>query len=876
MAATLLGSLLVSLGLDSAEFKSGLSGAEKQLRNTTKRFEKIGSNVSNLGRNMSIGLTAPLVAFGVASFKAAAESKDAMAQVEASLVSMGRTAEFTKERLTGFASGEMRNSLFDDDEILRKVTATLLTFGKVSGAEFKRAQAAAVDLSAKLETDLQSATILVGKALQDPIKGLTALSRSGIQFSASQKAAITSMVAMGDAAGAQKIILAELETQFAGSAEAARKANPAAAMKQSFAELQENIGAILLPVVERITVYLGALIEKFNALSPSTQEAVIKIAAMVSVAGPLLFIIGNIVTATAPLIAAIKTISVVATAASGATGAFSLSLVALKAGIGAALLALTPYIVALAALAAIIYLVTRRTDEEKEATARYAKAQDAAKIATDKASGASMALAAAHGASRVQALAMAKAERENIKQKLASARASIVLAQAELARARATGFVQNAIGAGTGASFINLFGTLQSKSRNAAAAENLKTAKDTEKMLAKSLADTTAAINAPTPNFSVPSVSSGETPKTGGGAGGGKTRKGAEGPTAAEIERRFNDELVGYAQQAISAMQGLATSAEERAELELRSVELARVRTIESIKADEDYSKAQKVRLLAQVDALADLERQAIERQKQLDIERQADDIRQVAFETERGLLADQMAMAETQIERKDLALKILALEHQERRQALQRIANNDKLDDAIRARAQAEIDNLAEIEKSEIARTSRANETDAEAFGRSLSNTPEQINEAIDGIKIDGLNALNQGLTDAIMGFRSLGDVAKNILQEITAQLLKMAITQMIIKPLANAMGFPIPGFAKGTSFAPGGMALVGERGPELVNLPRGSQVIPNHKLDGTGAQQIHKPTFVFPGITDAKMAREAAGQAARRYRRELNPMRV
>lgn len=42
------------------------------------------------------------------------------------------------------------------------------------------------------------------------------------------------------------------------------------------------------------------------------------------------------------------------------------------------------------------------------------------------------------------------------------------------------------------------------------------------------------------------------------------------------------------------------------------------------------------------------------------------------------------------------------------------------------------------------------------------------------------------------------------------------------------------VPGFAEGTSFAPGGTALVGERGPELVNLPRGSQVIPNHQLSG------------------------------------------
>jgi phage-related tail protein len=47
---------------------------------------------------------------------------------------------------------------------------------------------------------------------------------------------------------------------------------------------------------------------------------------------------------------------------------------------------------------------------------------------------------------------------------------------------------------------------------------------------------------------------------------------------------------------------------------------------------------------------------------------------------------------------------------------------------------------------------------------------------------------------------------------------------------------GLRLPGFANGTSFAPGGPAWVGERGPEIVNLPRGSQVTPNHMIGQTG----------------------------------------
>ncbi|MFF6951829.1 hypothetical protein ACFZAD_24620 [Streptomyces iakyrus] len=44
--------------------------------------------------------------------------------------------------------------------------------------------------------------------------------------------------------------------------------------------------------------------------------------------------------------------------------------------------------------------------------------------------------------------------------------------------------------------------------------------------------------------------------------------------------------------------------------------------------------------------------------------------------------------------------------------------------------------------------------------------------------------------------------------------------------------------GFASGTNYAPGGMTLVGERGPEMVNLPRGSQVTQAYRTRSTSSQ--------------------------------------
>jgi hypothetical protein len=97
-----------------------------------------------------------------------------------------------------------------------------------------------------------------------------------------------------------------------------------------------------------------------------------------------------------------------------------------------------------------------------------------------------------------------------------------------------------------------------------------------------------------------------------------------------------------------------------------------------------------------------------------------------------------------------------------------------------------------------------------------------------------------------------------------------------------------PLTGlFANGTDYAPGGMAMVGERGPELVNLPQGSGVVSNHKLmsalaannnggQGGGVQGI-RVFFDNNGNLDAKLenvsrrnARQASGQAIGQYSKQ------
>lgn len=266
------------------------------------KFRKFGDAAASAGGAMTVGVTLPLVAFGAAAISASRDAAGAVAQVEASLASMGPVAGRNLGQLKDQANTLMQSSLFDDDEILKKVTSVMLTFGKVTGASFDRAQLAAVNLSTKLGGDLQGSTLMVGKALNDPVKGVTALTRAGVSFTGQQKDMIAAMVEAGNVAGAQNLILAELEKQVGGAAAAARKADPGGALAISFGEFQQSVGDKLLPKLTPLVEKATILLDKFSALPGPVQDAALGFAVFAILAGPLVSGIGGLAMAMATLL----------------------------------------------------------------------------------------------------------------------------------------------------------------------------------------------------------------------------------------------------------------------------------------------------------------------------------------------------------------------------------------------------------------------------------------------------------------------------------------------------------------------------------------------------------------------------------------------
>lgn len=223
-----------------------------------KGDNKLGNTLSTLGK-IGIGAAVGGVAIGGVFTKMAMDAESAQTELESVFKSMNAASFTTVDALNKQAEAMAAATTFDDDSI-KEAQATLLTFGNVTGDAFERATAASLDMSQFFGTDLRSASVQLGKALNDPIKGLAALNRIGVQFTDAQKEQIEGFVAAGDAASAQAIILAEVEKQIGSVAEDA--AGTTEGMLQQaqnqLGEVGEAFGAAILPLLKEI---LPGLIE---------------------------------------------------------------------------------------------------------------------------------------------------------------------------------------------------------------------------------------------------------------------------------------------------------------------------------------------------------------------------------------------------------------------------------------------------------------------------------------------------------------------------------------------------------------------------------------------------------------------------------------
>jgi len=247
-----------------------LSNINKTANNGIGGFKKLGIAI---GAAYAVNR---VVKFAAASVKAYQIQAKAEAKVKQAIISTNKAAGKSFDELTAKASALQKETLFGDEDILNNVTAQLLTFTNIANEEFDRTQRVALDLATVLDGDLKSASLQLGKALNDPVANLSALSRSGIQFSKEQKAVIKNLAETNRLAEAQGVILSELERQYGGQAKAAAEADGGLTqLSNSFGDLQENIGGVILeglrPFVDAAGDVVSWMNEMFESSTPLTD-----------------------------------------------------------------------------------------------------------------------------------------------------------------------------------------------------------------------------------------------------------------------------------------------------------------------------------------------------------------------------------------------------------------------------------------------------------------------------------------------------------------------------------------------------------------------------------------------------------------------------
>lgn len=246
--------VIYELGLRD-KLSAGIEGArghvnklESSLGGVKNMLNSVKSSLGLLGVGFAIFKGVQFVHDGIEAIEKLHQSE---AQVMAGLKSTNEVAGLSFEDLEKSAKSLSAGVKYSRSEIF-DLQSLLLTFPAISKASFEPAEQAALNMSTRLGTDLKSSAIQLGKALQDPIRGITALRRVGVNFNDAQKETIKHFVETNQLAKAQSLILNELGLEFGGSAKAAFDADPLSQYNKTMSSLKITMGELAMDVLKEL------------------------------------------------------------------------------------------------------------------------------------------------------------------------------------------------------------------------------------------------------------------------------------------------------------------------------------------------------------------------------------------------------------------------------------------------------------------------------------------------------------------------------------------------------------------------------------------------------------------------------------------------
>lgn len=380
-------------------------------------------------------------------------------------------------------------------------------------------------------------------------------------------------------------------------------------------------------------------------------------------------------------------------------------------------------------------------------------------------------------------------------------------------------------------------------------------------------------------------------------AGGGGSKKAPKGPkdTSLRDAFQFDQELLRAQMDVLRATQDLSFDYVQRGIIALHLLDLEK----QSYDAELDYSVAAGERTKPQADMLRleydrrdQLERDKVLHDEQRQRTEEFNESSRMMLEVARDKLESELQLADTAAEQRDLQLKILEYNYRIERARLETVLADEASSESAKNEARQRLAAMPGMLANDQRGVRNATRGPWEEYAASIPDDAGKMQEALEQVRVDGVEALTNSLVDAMTGVKSLGAAFKEVAAQIVADLLKIYIRKMLVGALSNALGGagglaggggggtpqfspsnPGVGFAKGGSIAVMGRGgtdrnILSMNGLPIARVSKGERIDVSNGGGGGGGMRVEViPSPYFNVVVDGRataIAMPLAGRAA------------
>ena len=274
------------------------------MKNVEEKTSSMFNRMKSVGEEMSLKVTAPIMAAAGLAVHEFTKWNVAMAEVRQRVVSTGGAAGKTVEELDQMSRSLAEGVDYSHESIL-EAEAELLKFKDISGNTFDVATKAAIDLAASMKISVAEAARMLGRSLLAPGEMMRTLTLAGVHLTTQEKKRLELLTQSGRAAEAQNYILTRLQDTLGGTARAVSGAGSGFnQFKKSLNDLAESFGEVLQPAFKKFYDIVSKLLDWFRKIPKETKQTIAVFAGIAAAIGPVNTIAGMLGPVISVLIAA--------------------------------------------------------------------------------------------------------------------------------------------------------------------------------------------------------------------------------------------------------------------------------------------------------------------------------------------------------------------------------------------------------------------------------------------------------------------------------------------------------------------------------------------------------------------------------------------